>query len=67
MGISEEKIDREQMIEDLHFLSDKGNYKSIKYAIECINKLEQIEQIVDDCDLEAWEVLEKIKEVLEHE
>ena len=67
MGISEEKIDREQMIEDLHFLSDKGNYKSIKYAIECINKLEQIEQIVDDCDLEAWEVLEKIKEVLKNE
>lgn len=60
-------IDKEQMIEDLHFLSDRGNYKSIKYAIECINKLEKIKQIIDDCDLEAWEVLEKIKEVLKNE
>ena len=44
-------IDKEQMIEDLHFLSDQGNYKSIKYAIECIDKLEKIKQIIDDCDL----------------
>lgn len=60
-------IDKEQLIEDLHFLSDRGNYNSIKYAIECIDKLEKIKQIIDDCDLEAWEVLEKIKEVLKNE
>ncbi len=30
-------------------------------------KLERIEQIVDDCDLEAWEILEMIKEVLGNE
>jgi len=39
-GISEDKFidinvtDREQMIEDLCFLSDQRNYKSISYDIE---------------------------------
>lgn len=46
-------IDKEQMIEDLHFLSDQGNYKSIKHAIECIDKLEKIEQIVDEWNNDA--------------
>lgn len=30
-------------------------------------KVEQIEQIIDDYDLEAWEILEKIKKVLAKE
>ena len=30
-------------------------------------KLDRIEQIIDDCDLEAWEVLKTIKETLEKE
>lgn len=29
-----------------------------------LEKLQKIEQILDDCDLEAWEVLEKVKEVI---
>lgn len=29
-----------------------------------LEELQKIEQILDDCDLEAWEVLEKIKEVV---
>lgn len=72
MGISEEKIDKEQLIEDLHFLSDRGNYKSIKYAIECIDKLAKIEQIINtevergDCVLHC-ELTRKIREVLENE
>ena len=33
-------------------------------AIVFSHKLQKIEQIIDDCDLEAWEVLEKIKEVI---
>ena len=33
-------------------------------AIDIIRKYQKIEQILDDCDLEAWEVLEKIKEVI---
>lgn len=61
----------EQVMEDLHFLSDRGNYKSIKYALECIEKLEKIEQIVND-----WKngeiqdtilAFHMIKEVLENE
>ena len=34
-------------------------------AIDTMRKYQKIEQILDDCDLEAWEVLEKIKEVVE--
>jgi hypothetical protein len=29
-----------------------------------LEKLQKIEQILDDCNLEAWEVLEKVKEVV---
>ena len=62
-------IDKEQMIEDLHFLSDQGNYKSIKYAIECIDKLSKIEEIVKDHDNDSmpedyW-YIDRIREVLE--
>lgn len=37
---------------------------SLDTAIETMRKYQQIEQILDDCDLEAWEVLEMIKEVV---
>ena len=60
-------IDKEQMIEDLHFLSDQGNYKSIKYAIECIDKLEKIAQIVDEWNNDAshsFEDMCKINKIL---
>lgn len=43
----------EQVMEDLHFLSDQGNYKSIKYALECIGKIEKIEQIVNKWNNDA--------------
>jgi hypothetical protein len=33
-------------------------------AVNTMHKYQQIEQILDDCDLEAWEVLEMIKEVV---
>lgn len=33
-------------------------------TIRDLEKLDKIEQIIDDCDLEAWEVLKMIKEVL---
>lgn len=49
-----------------------GEIKEYQYYIErdkmiinTMNKYQKIEQILDDCDLEAWEVLEKIQEVLE--
>ena len=31
---------------------------------EWLRKYQKIEQILDDCDLEAWEILKKIKEVV---
>lgn len=64
--------DREQALEDLAFLSDQRNYKSIKYAIECIDKLEKIEQIVKK-ELSPLSIDEmskaeiQIREVLENE
>ena len=33
-------------------------------AIDTMRKYKSIEQILDDCDLEAWEVLERVKEVV---
>lgn len=36
-------------------------------VIDTMHRYQQIEQILDDCDLEAWEVLEKVKEVVEGE
>lgn len=64
----EDKIDKEQLIEDLHFLSDRGNYKSIKYALERIDKLAKIERIIKDHDNDSmpedyW-YIDKIREVL---
>ena len=43
----------------------KGFADATSVAISTMRKYEKIEQILDDCDLEAWEVLEKIKEVVE--
>lgn len=46
-----------------------GNEVGVAFdvAIKSMDKLEKIEQIVDDYIGEAWEVLELIKEVLEKE
>ena len=35
-----------------------------KQLAEWLRKYQKIENIVDDYDLEAWEILEKIKEVV---
>ena len=47
---------------------DKGVIKAgqelFDTAIDIMRKYKQIEQILDDCDLEAWEVLGKVKEVV---
>ena len=36
----------------------------IKLAIKALEKQDKISQILDDCELEAWEILEMIKEVV---
>lgn len=61
--------DRELAIEDLAFSSDGKNDKAITYAIECIDKLAKIEQIVNKwisleekpnfCMMEIREILEQ--------
>lgn len=39
-------------------------YYAIENAIKALERQNKIMQILDDCDLEAWEILEKIKEVM---
>jgi hypothetical protein len=51
---------REERVEHIRKL---GDYEHL--AIETMRKYQKIEQILDDCDLEAWEVLEMIKKVVE--
>ena len=41
-----------------------GNLEAVEMAIKALEKQDRIAQIIDDCDLEAWEVLEMIKEVV---
>ena len=41
------------------------NKQAFDIAMNVLRKYQQIEQILDDCDLEAWEVLEMIKKVVE--
>lgn len=38
--------------------------KTLNVAIKALEQREKIEQIIDEYDLEAWEVLEMIKEVM---
>lgn len=37
---------------------------ALDMAIKALEQQDRIAQIIDDCDLEAWEVLEMIKEVV---
>lgn len=46
---------------------DKEDNNAIEIALDTMRKYQKIEQILDDCDLEAWEVLEKVKEVVRGE
>ena len=53
-----------QLVRVKHYASPK-HYETLDVAIETMRKYQMIEQILDDCDLEAWELLGKIKKVLE--
>ena len=44
-------------------ISEQG-YEYFQQAIKALERQDKAKQIIDDCDLEAWEVLEKIKEVM---
>lgn len=59
-----------EIIEEGWLISDMEKCTAIdacEFAIDRIQKYQKIEQILDDCDLEAWEILEKIKEVIKVE
>lgn len=47
-----------------YFPDDKA-IDTVGELVEIAKKYQKIEQILDDYDLEAWEVLERIREVLE--
>ncbi len=51
--IIQEELKRYQGLADFH-----------NQIVDTMRKYQKIEQIIDDCELEAWEVLEKIKEVV---
>lgn len=41
-----------------------GNLEAVEMAIKALEQQDEIIQILDDYDLEAWEILEMIKEVV---
>ena len=45
--------------------TDHCEHDCVNGALHIIDKYEKIEEILDDCDLEAWEVLEMIRKVVE--
>ena len=69
-GVIKMGMSIDETIEILHgrdkcmeYVTDNDS-EAFEMAISIMRKYQQIEQILDDCDLEAWEVLEKIKEVV---
>jgi hypothetical protein len=66
MGITiEEAITRYK--NNAEFERTHGNLQGcleFRQLAKWLEKYQKIEQILDDCDLEAWEVLEKVKEVV---
>ena len=69
MSIEEKAINAlNEIIDEGWLISDMEKCTAIdacEFAIDRIHKYQKIEQILDDCDLEAWEVLERIRKVVE--
>ena len=60
---AKEQYDRELAIEDLAFSSTPKNDKAIMYAIECIDKLAKIKQIVKDYDGSQASMIKQFSEI----
>jgi hypothetical protein len=45
--------------------TDHCEHDCVVGALDIINKYQKIEQILDDCLLDDWEILKSIREVLE--
>ena len=65
MGMTIEEIIQELERTKDYPASDPASDEALDAAIDTLHKYQKIEQILDDCDLEAWEVLEEIKKVVE--
>jgi hypothetical protein len=52
------------IVENNYPLQRDLGIEACNLAIDTMHKYEKIEQILDDCDLEAWEVLEEIRKVV---
>jgi hypothetical protein len=46
--------------------SDPASDEALDAAIDTMRKYQKIEQILDDCLLDDWEILKSIREVLEN-
>ena len=59
---------REEAINQLKINKQDYTYMmdddAVDMAIKALEQQDKILQILDDCELEAWEILEKIKEVV---
>jgi hypothetical protein len=53
------------IVENNYPLQRDLGIEACNLAIDTMHKYEKIEQILDDCDLEAWEVLGEIRKVVE--
>lgn len=67
----------EEIIKSFDYIKHVGNGEStyehcreeiaLDEAVAIMRKYQKIQEILDDFDLEVWEVLEKIKEVIKDE
>ena len=61
MGMTiEEHIVQLKKLKSFH----NGSYgANINFAIDTMRKYQKIQEILNDCDLEAWKVLERLKRI----
>ena len=61
---NEEAIKELKIIREDYWDEYNDPMPALDMAIKALEQQDRITQILDDCDLEAWEILEKIKEVV---
>ena len=61
---NEETIKELKIIREDYWDEYKDPMPALDMAIKALEQQDRITQILDDYDLEAWEILEKIKEVV---
>ena len=61
---NEEAIKKLKIIREDYWDEYNDPMPALDMAIKALHQQDRIAQILDDYDLEAWEILEKIKEVV---